>query len=99
VRVRPLTEKQFMAQVVQLAKLQGWLVYHTFDSRRSTPGFPDLVMLRDGTLLVAELKTGNNRLSPSQAAWLVAFRLAGVAASVWRPGDWNLIEKALAKED
>jgi hypothetical protein len=60
-------------------------------------GFPDLVLLRDGVLLVAELKVGNNKLSPSQAAWLAAFRAAGVAASVWRPGDWSLIEQALAR--
>ena len=46
-----MTEKQFMAQVVELAKLKGWLVYHTYDSRRSEPGFPDLCMVRKGTCL------------------------------------------------
>ena len=79
---KPLTEKQFQAQVVQLAKLCGWLVYHTFDSRRSAPGFPDLRMIRAGVLLAIELKVGNNRCSPQQFAWLSAFRAAGIRAEV-----------------
>ena len=36
------TEKGFQAAVVELARLRGWLVYHTYDSRRSAKGFPDL---------------------------------------------------------
>jgi hypothetical protein len=40
------TEKQFMAQVIQLARLRKWLVYHTHDARRSVAGFPDLVLVR-----------------------------------------------------
>jgi hypothetical protein len=35
-----LSEKQFIRQVIDLARLQGFLVYHTFDSRRSAVGFP-----------------------------------------------------------
>ena len=38
-----MTEKQFQSHIVQYAKMRGWLVYHTHDSRRSEPGFPDLV--------------------------------------------------------
>ena len=33
-----LTEKKFLAMVLQLATLCGWRSYHTFDSRRSAHG-------------------------------------------------------------
>lgn len=46
-----------MQSVVDAARLNGWLVYHTHDSRRSAEGFPDLVMLRLSRMVVAELKT------------------------------------------
>ncbi len=37
-------EGDFQAGVVRLAELRGWLVYHTHDSRRSQPEFPDLTL-------------------------------------------------------
>lgn len=70
---KPITEKQFMGQVIQLAKLFGWLIYHTHDSRRSVAGFPDLILLRGGRLLVVELKVGKNRATADQQAWLREF--------------------------
>src|SRR5215468_1252850 len=98
--MRRLTEKAFLAQITWYARLRGWLVYHTFDSRRSAPGFPDLVLLRAhpdgvGEALIAEVKTDTGRLTPEQAAWLSSFRACGIAASVWRPADWEVIKNAL----
>jgi hypothetical protein len=95
------TERQFERAVVEYAELRGWMVYHTFDSRRSNPGFPDLVMVRDGKLVFAELKSQNGRVSRSQGDWLEA--LDGVAGwpidkvdvFVWRPSDWTHIEETL----
>lgn len=52
-----MTERQFQPQVVQLARLCGWLIYHTFDSRRSAAGFPDLCMVRGDRCLFVELKS------------------------------------------
>ena len=43
-----LTEAQLQEMVVARSKALGWLVYHTYDSRRSASGFPDLVLARDG---------------------------------------------------
>ena len=68
------SEKRFQDAVVQLAQLSGCLVYHTYDSRRSTPGFPDLVILRDDLLIFAELKTEKGKLSKYQANWLDALK-------------------------
>lgn len=84
-----------MAQVIGLARLRRWLVYHTHDSRRSVAGFPDLLLLRGKTQLAIELKCGRNKTSSEQDAWLEAFRVAGVRAEVWRPEQWDLIERVL----
>ena len=49
-------------------------------------------------ILFWELKVGNNRLSPQQAAWLASLRACGLAACVLRPGDWDRIEKTLRRK-
>ena len=90
-----LTEKQFQQQVIDLAKLRGWHVYHTHDSRRSEAGFPDLVLVRGGVLLYRELKTDTGRLSPAQSTWLNVIDSAGGDAETWRPRDWDHIESML----
>ena len=41
-----ISEKDFQQQVKDLARMLGWKTYHTYDSRRSDPDFPDLVMAR-----------------------------------------------------
>lgn len=90
-----LTEKAFMAQVVQLAKLTGWLVYHTHDSRRSVAGFPDLFLLRRERVVCAELKVGNAKPTTAQLQWLTAMNRAGIPAFVWTPDSWPTIESVL----
>lgn len=94
-----ITEKQFMAQVKRFAELHGWTVYHTFDSRRSGPGFPDLVFGRGPgnwpRLVAAELKVGKNKVTVFQLAWLGHFEGQGVPTYLWTPDDWELIERIL----
>jgi len=98
VKCRPLTEKDFLAMVRRLAQLQGWLCYHAHDSRRSPAGFPDLVLCRDGVLLVVELKLDGGRPTPEQRRWLEEIRKCGIGGGVWRPRDFDLIELALRRE-
>ena len=90
-----ITEKEFMSQVIQLARLCGWKVYHTHDSRRSVAGFPDLVLLRQGVLIVAELKVGKNQPTAEQAEWLRSFHAVGGRVFVWYPEHWTEIEREL----
>ena len=91
-----LTEKAFMDSIVQLARQTGWLVYHTHDSRRSEPGFPDLVMTKVKRLVIAEIKTEKGKTSPAQDQWLSTLRTArGVKVKLWRPSDWPEIERTL----
>lgn len=91
-----MTEKQLQAAVVECARLLGWRVYHTYDSRRSEAGFPDLTMVRRGRIVFAELKTAKGRTSAMQDAWLDDLDPAhggtdgdGAEAYVWRPLDWT----------
>ena len=69
-----LSEKMFMSRVVAGARALGFLVYHTYDSRRSAKGFPDLVMChpKTGELLFIELKTDTGKVSAEQQIWLDA---------------------------
>lgn len=90
-----LTEKQFQAQVVALAKLCGWKCYHTHNSRHSAPGFPDLVLARRGQIVMAELKVGKNKPSAAQRDWLAELALCPVIARLWYPEDWKEIEAIL----
>lgn len=96
---RDMTERDFQALVVQLAKLRGWLTYHTYDSRRSDEGFPDLVMVRDDRVLFIELKQErrNRKASAVQQKWLDNLTAAGQEVYLWRPSDWPTITKTLAR--
>ena len=65
------------------AEAQGWLCYHTHDSRRSPSGFPDLVLVRPPRLIFAELKSQRGRVRPDQQAWIVALEaVAGIRFDV-----------------
>lgn len=98
-----LTEAQFQQQVIDLAKLHGYtLIYHTHDSRRSQPGFPDLVLVSEHRCraLFRELKTDGGRLTQAQFLWVTGMQLAKLNAGVWRPADLEsgLIIKQLRGE-
>lgn len=102
------TEKEFSQAIVDIARLLGWRVYRTHDSRRSPAGFPDLVLVRDGRLVFAELKTERGRVTADQQEWLAALgeveqSVDGwtekfVRVYVWRPSDWPEIESVLKGE-
>jgi hypothetical protein len=90
VNTLPVSERQLQDAILELAHLLGWRSYHTFDSRHSAAGFPDLVLVRGGRLIFAELKKGNEQLSREQAEWKRALERAGEVVYVWRPEDWRL---------
>jgi VRR-NUC domain len=87
-------EKAFLARVQALAGSLGWLTYHTHDSRKSPPGFPDLVLVRD-RVVFAELKTDAGRLTDEQQEWLDRLGAAGAEVYVWRPRDWRQVRAVL----
>ena len=69
----------------------GWRWYHTYDSRRSNGGFPDIVATKprgEGSrLLFIELKSEKGHLSPDQLVWQDALIHSGATHMVWRPSD------------
>lgn len=82
-----VTEKQLQDAIVDAAGRLGYLCYHTYDSRRSPEGFPDLLLVKGETCLVYECKTEKGRLRPMQQAWIDAFNAAGIPARIVRPAD------------
>jgi hypothetical protein len=90
------TEKAFMQAVLDLARLLGWTCYHTHDSRRSDPGFPDICCIKPHRLIFWECKTERGQLSRRQTWWFEQLcTIPGVTAGVIRPSDWDAIEATL----
>lgn len=88
-----------LRQILTLARLCGYLGYHTHDSRRSAPGYPDLCLVGHGRLIFSEVKTGSSRLTLDQAAWLEALQQVTGPPEiyVWRPEDWESITACLQR--
>ena len=91
---RIMTEKDFQGRIVKFAKMMGWHVYHTHDSRRSEPGFPDLVLAKD-RVMYRELKSEKGKLTIDQKAWAASLQRAGADYSVWRPSQLQAIYSEL----
>lgn len=87
---KAMTEAELFENVRAAARLYGWLLYHTRDSRGSTAGFPDLLLARTGHILAAELKREQRKTTPAQDHWLRVLESVGspVQVFVWRPSDW-----------
>jgi len=94
-----ITEKDFQATVIDLARQLGWIVGFTYDARKSEPGEPDLRMVRPPRIIFAELKTVKGRISkgrwnksgrwlPGQDEWGKALsECPWVEYYLWRPTD------------
>jgi hypothetical protein len=97
--VQRITEKAWQQTVIDAAKALKYRVYHTFDSRKSAPGFPDLCLIRGERLIFAELKAEKGKLSEAQVDWLNDLGLVEtVEVYIWRPSDWPNVELILKGE-
>jgi hypothetical protein len=96
---RYTTEGEWMATVSDLAALQGWANYHTYDSRRSKWGFPDLCLVRPPRIIFAELKSERGRPSDAQRYWLDLLTRCPVEAYLWRPDDWDAVQRILSRDN
>jgi hypothetical protein len=86
-RALELTERQWQELIVDMARLHGWWVHHHYDARHSTPGWPDLVLMRPPELVFVELKTNRGRVTTEQRDVLAGLAACGVETAVWRPAD------------
>lgn len=77
-----MTEDELLEAVVEMAERLGWRVSHIpdklyklaaeeqrWDAMRGAKSFPDLVMVRNGWLIFAELKTEDGELEAGQVEW------------------------------
>lgn len=75
---RSMSEAELERWFVDLCRVHGATTYHTHDSRRSDPGFPDRVVItKDHRLGFVELKRETGRVRPEQVMWGIL--LDGVA--------------------
>jgi hypothetical protein len=95
-----VNEKNWLANVTQLAQTYGWLTYHTWNSQHSAAGFPDLVLVPPQKgVLFRELKTDTGRLTAAQSRWFAALTAAGADMGVWRPRDLETVNRSLSHGD
>ena len=107
-----MTEAQVQAGIVEAARELGWLCYHTSDSRRSEPGFPDLVLVRAPRVLFIECKNQRGNLSvgrrtrkdarwlPGQCDWrLILLACPGVEYYLARPSNLDEIYAILMTKE
>lgn len=91
-------ESQLQAAIVELAKLEGWLVFHPMPVQNQSGrwrtalqgdrGFPDLVLAhKDRGVIFVELKSTIGRVSEYQQLWIDTLKQAGAEVYVWRPVD------------
>jgi hypothetical protein len=90
-----MTEAKLQANVIELARVYGWLVHHTRPAQRqsgswSTPiqgdaGYPDLTLAKPGSLLLVELKSQRGTRTRDQIRWAQALH---PHYRLWRPADW-----------
>ena len=97
-----INEKAFQTIVVTTARENGWMVYHTYDSRKSAPGFPDLCMVKNGFILFVELKTDKGKVTSAQRQWIEQFvrhqhQCQNSIVEIWRPHIWEEKKKMLTE--
>lgn len=91
-----LTEKQFEAQIKEIAKLFDWRYYHTWRSIHSPAGYPDVCMVRLSRIIYAELKSEKGKVSQKQQEWLDDLLATGkVEVYLWKPSQFEEIVEIL----
>jgi hypothetical protein len=104
-RLRAISEEDWRATVEQIAALHRWLAYHppragirrNGSVRTTTPGFPDLTLVRGPRLVFVELKAETGRTSEAQDAWLAALAAASTEVYVFRPSDLDEVRDVLGR--
>ena len=96
---RDICEDDFLTHIRRIARQHGWACYHTYCSKRSEPGFPDLVLCNGQSILFVEAKTNVGKLTKDQQAWLSLLEHTGlVEVHIWRPKDWPAIVARLTQK-
>lgn len=92
-----MPEIAWQNKILSLCRWYRLRTYHTYDSRRSDPGFPDLVIVGKRGVVFAELKSSKGKVSLNQQAWWEDLNKAGAEAYIWRPEDWPQVQDVLKR--
>jgi len=92
-----ITEKDFRQQVVDLARILGYMAYFSWTSIHSPRGFPDLVLCNpeQKRIIYAELKSEKGKPTEKQVEWLNALDACGQEVYLWRPSNFEVIVEIL----
>ncbi len=95
-----MTEDELLLGICHALDLGGWRWRHERRSDHAlvmgSAGWPDLICVRGGRLLVLELKAESGVVTSEQHAWIDELRAAGVDARIVRPADYDeLLEELL----
>ena len=104
-----VSEKIFQDQVIKVARMQQWLVFHASPSsprpgvwRSDGNGFPDLVLVSTSVpsrgVIFCELKTAEGKLSAEQEKYARCLINAGIEYHLWRPRDIDAIAARLGRQ-
>ncbi len=83
-----MTEDELEEQIRDACKKLGIIRIHIFNSRGTTSGVPDDILVGPHGILWRELKTAKGKLTPAQLAMGKALQAAGQDWAIWRPADW-----------
>jgi hypothetical protein len=98
-------ESDFQKLVIDYAHLNRWRVAHFRASLNQrgkwqtavagdAKGFPDLVLVRE-RVIFAELKTDRGVIGDAQKQWRDWLKAANVEHHLWRPRDWDEVQRIL----
>ena len=95
-----VTEREFQANVAEMATNFGWTLQHHWSERHSRAGWPDLTLCRGERLMFWELKQENRKPTPAQEEWLAKLALVaetnpGIHVACFRPSDMPRIRELL----
>ena len=97
-----VTEQEMLNQLMAEAGKAGWYAYHTYDSRRSKAGFPDVVLMKPPRMILIELKGPRGHASSDQkmvmqlarecthihAGFVWPAGLSDLLAGLWKPDEF-----------
>lgn len=84
-----MTHAELQNNIVKAAKLCGFRCQYWWKSIHSPAGFPDLFMIKGQKIILAELKVGNDKLSPSQIEWKdILTQVKTIEYYEWHEEDW-----------
>lgn len=84
-RIEQMTESEFRDWIAGTGRAHGWLV-HSHDE--SNVAAPNLILARDGALILARVKAERANVTEAQAEWLDELgRVPGVHVHTFRPSD------------